>query len=282
MARRRTSVLDDLIGLTTKLPWWLGCLLAAIVYLSLHSIANINVRGPEGANQIGLYAGKQLYISLAMFGQYILPAVFCFGALLSFINRKKQQDRFQHIKSQSTPNSLFDMSWQQFEGLVTEFFRRRGYSVNQTGGNGPDGGIDIVLSKGNDKYLVQCKQWKAYKVGVQIVRELHGVMAASGAAGGFVVTAGEFTADAKEFAKGLNINLLNGAQLHRMIRDGEKPNPSVENKEYPESKPSPPNCPKCGEAMILRIAKKGAHAGQKFWGCSQFPKCRGTISITDF
>lgn len=282
MARRRTSILDDLIELTSKLPWWLGCLLAVIAYLSLHSIANIHLRAPEGANQIGLYAGKQLYITLARFGQYILPAIFCFGALLSSINRKKQQKRFQNVKSQSNPNALFDMTWQQFEGLVTEFFRRKGYSVNQTGGNGPDGGIDIILSKGNDKYLVQCKQWKAYKVGVQIVRELHGVMAASGAAGGFVVTAGEFTADAKKFAKGLNINLLNGSQLHRMIRDVDTPNPSVLNKEHPESKLSPPNCPKCGEAMILRTAKKGTQAGQKFWGCSQFPKCRGTISNTDF
>ena len=281
MARRRTSIIDDLIELTIKLPWWLGCLLAAVAYLSLHSIASINLSAPEGVNQVGLYAGKQLYITLAMFGQYILPAVFWFGALISFINRKKQQKHFQNVKSHPTPNALLDMTWQQFEGLVTEFFRRKGYSVNHTVGHGPDGGIDIVLSKGKDKYLVQCKQWKAYKVGVQIVRELHGVMAASGAAGGFVVTAGEFTADAKEFAKGLNINLLNGTQLHRMIRDVEKPNPSVENKEHPESKLSPPNCPKCGEAMILRTAKKGTHTGQKFWGCSQFPKCRGTISIAD-
>lgn len=39
-----------------------------------------------------------------------------------------------------------------------------------------------------------------------------------------------------------------------------------------------PNCPKCSAPMVERMAKKGARAGQSFWGCSQFPKCRGTIS----
>lgn len=33
-------------------------------------------------------------------------------------------------------------------------------------------------------------------------------------------------------------------------------------------------CPKCGSAMLLRTAKRGAHAGNQFWGCSAFPKCR--------
>ena len=33
-------------------------------------------------------------------------------------------------------------------------------------------------------------------------------------------------------------------------------------------------CPRCGAALILRIAKKGEHAGKQFYGCSAFPKCR--------
>ncbi len=38
-----------------------------------------------------------------------------------------------------------------------------------------------------------------------------------------------------------------------------------------------PTCPKCGGAMVLRTAKSGENAGQKFWGCSNFPKCRGVM-----
>lgn len=33
-------------------------------------------------------------------------------------------------------------------------------------------------------------------------------------------------------------------------------------------------CPKCGQALVLRTAKKGENAGKSFYGCSSFPKCR--------
>lgn len=43
----------------------------------------------------------------------------------------------------------------------------------------------------------------------------------------------------------------------------------------PSSAPGQPRCPKCGSMMILRTAKTGAKAGSHFWGCSNFPTCRG-------
>jgi hypothetical protein len=37
-----------------------------------------------------------------------------------------------------------------------------------------------------------------------------------------------------------------------------------------------PPCPKCGEPMLLRTVKKaGPHYGNQFWGCPNFPRCRG-------
>lgn len=36
-----------------------------------------------------------------------------------------------------------------------------------------------------------------------------------------------------------------------------------------------PVCPKCGSAMVRRTAKQGSNAGHSFWGCSQYPACRG-------
>ena len=33
-------------------------------------------------------------------------------------------------------------------------------------------------------------------------------------------------------------------------------------------------CPKCGGQLVLRTAKKGENAGNQFYGCSNFPKCR--------
>nr|WP_307761660.1 restriction endonuclease [uncultured Pseudomonas sp.] len=46
-----------------------------------------------------------------------------------------------------------------------------------------------------------------------MIREFFGVMAAEGAAGGFVVTSGRYTAEAKDFANGWNIQLVDGVLL---------------------------------------------------------------------
>lgn len=39
-------------------------------------------------------------------------------------------------------------------------------------------------------------------------------------------------------------------------------------------------CPNCGSEMVLRESKKGANTGNKFWGCSSFPKCRKIVNMT--
>lgn len=158
-------------------------------------------------------------------------------------------------------------------------------------GAGPDGGIDLVLRKGGEKYLVQCKQWRAFKVGVPVVRELYGVMAAKGAAGGFVVTSGRFTKEAEDFASGRNVKLLDGPMLHRLLRQAKTDGAgSVADASRPQPRPQPapqtartettpaqvPSCPRCAKAMVRRTAKKGANAGADFWGCSDYPRCRGT------
>jgi restriction system protein len=80
------------------------------------------------------------------------------------------------------------ISWQEFEQLVGEGFRQRGFEVGERGGASPDGGVDLELTKAGKRYLVQCKQWRSRQVGVKAVRELCGVMATERAQGGYVVT----------------------------------------------------------------------------------------------
>ena len=40
-----------------------------------------------------------------------------------------------------------------------------------------------------------------------------------------------------------------------------------------------PACPDCSSEMILRTAKRGSNAGNQFWGCSNFPRCKGIVNI---
>ena len=45
------------------------------------------------------------------------------------------------------------------------------------------------------------------------------------------------------------------------------------------SPPDVPVCPQCGKAMVQRKARIGPHAGQPFWGCTDYPRCRGTRDL---
>jgi restriction system protein len=174
------------------------------------------------------------------------------------------------------------MSWQQFEMLVGEAFRRRGFTVVEQGGGGADGGVDLVVSNGSERFLVQCKQWRAYKVGVTVVRELYGVMAAKGAVGGYVVTSGVFTQEARDFAQGLNIELIDGGALPVFLRanpQGAQVSAASRGAAAPAAPISAAACPKCGAEMVRRVARRGASAGKAFWGCTNYPACNGTREI---
>lgn len=44
---------------------------------------------------------------------------------------------------------------------------------------------------------------------------------------------------------------------------------------------SPLRCPKCGGTLVLHTAKRGDRIGKKFYGCSNFPKCRYVQNIEE-
>lgn len=37
-------------------------------------------------------------------------------------------------------------------------------------------------------------------------------------------------------------------------------------------------CPRCGSSMSLRTARRGRYSGRKFWGCDNYPRCKGIIN----
>ena len=70
---------------------------------------------------------------------------------------------------------------------------------------------------------------------------------------------------------------LNSA-LHPYLNPGETAAPSQPVIKEAQSTYSP-LCPKCGVEMVLRTAKSGANQGGKFWGCPNYPKCRGIRNV---
>lgn len=274
MSRRKQTLFESLIGLASRLPWWGGMLLALVAYLGLHSFVAREMTAVAQPGNIGDSAVQARYGGLAGVGQYLLPLLFLGGAALSAYGRYAQRALHKRVAAQPDHTVLNEMSWQKFEILVGEAFRRRGYSVTETGGDRVDGSADLALKKGGELFLVQCKQWRAIRVGVNIVRELYGMMAARNAAGGFVVTSGVFTDEAHAFAKGKNIELMDGKALHALIR-GVSVTPRFFRDPLSITTSGAPFCPECQSRMVKRQAKRGAHAGQVFWKCIRHPDCRG-------
>lgn len=288
--KRRTSPLEDLMDIASTLPYWVSLIIAVISYLVLHHYASQTI-APE--IQSGSYVPQNM--TRIMFQpflaalQYLVPFVFCTGAAISAFKAFKGRRLVEQyvsteigqkatIASQKSVKPTDTMSWQQFELLVGQAFRILGYRVIDGGEVGADGGVDVYLKKDGETFFVQCKHWKTKSVGVSVVRELYGVIAAAGVKGGFVVTSGYFTAEGIEFSKGKKLGLIDGVKLKKMILAAKKASPeSVP--EQSETISVAPTCPSCASSMVKRKARKGANAGNEFWGCSRYPKCKGIVSI---
>jgi restriction system protein len=278
MAQRRDSSMGEAIfRLLAYLPWWVCVAAAVLSYLGLHGFTTETI-APFTLDGAVAFAAKTFLKSTAAYLQYIVPFICLLAAATSALTKSKRQALVQSVTANPTIAALNGMSWQEFEMLVGHSFRQKGYKVLELGGGGADGGVDLVLLKGKERFLVQCKQWKAFKVGVDVVRELYGVMTAQGSAGGFVVTSGQFTKDAHEFATGRNLTRMNGAALAHMLGQARTGLP-IRPVATPNQGSQAPNCPRCGGAMIKRQARQGASVGSAFWGCANFPRCRGTVPI---
>lgn len=275
------------MDLVAMLPWWIGVLLALTSYLLLHAYAEQPVEAVTPSAALGATLVQTLWKTMASAGQYLLPLVCLAGAGISAWRRWERKSLLSAVQQSQASDALHGMSWKRFEMLVGEGFRLQGYHVVETGGGGADGGVDLILSRpgqnGGEKFLVQCKQWRALKVGVGVVRELYGLMAAQGAAGGFVVTSGRFTEEAMSFASGRNLTLLDGPQLHGLLQQakGGVNHFATQRTQAPAARrtqaaPEAANCPLCAKPMARRLAQRGATAGHEFWGCTDYPKCRGT------
>lgn len=145
-----------------------------------------------------------------------------FGAFLSLISWKNSKVRKNLLARQRCLDDIRALTWQEFELLVGEFYRCQGYSVMETGQGGADGGIDLVLMRGTEKIIVQCKQWKSSSIGAPVIREMFGLMHHHSARSVKIVCCGRFTKDAWAFSRGKPIDLVGGDKLLAMMLRARK------------------------------------------------------------
>ena len=113
---------------------------------------------------------------------------------------------------------LHALSPSDFEAYVAErLFARRGYQANNTRDT-KDGGVDVLVT---DRYgqtaVVQCKRYRG-TVGAAVVRDLYGTMHHTGATFAYLVTTGAISDDARRWASGKPIELIDGPQLVELTK----------------------------------------------------------------
>jgi restriction system protein len=270
VGKRNESGLD----IVAALPWPVGAILGVIAFFGIrYGIGAYLSAAPTGMfRQIGPAVSK----AIAPFS-WIALIVCWLAAGVSFI---KAQRRKKLLETQIGLDSIAALDWRDFERLVGEAFRRRGYRVEETGLSGADGGIDLILRKDGRTELVQCKQWRSRQVKASVVREMWGLVVHHKANGVKIVCVGDFTRDAKEFAEGKAIELITGERLLEVIREVQSapvmlPDANIHPIQGAPSTQSP-SCPTCGGSMLRRINRA---TKTTFWGCTGFPKCRGTVEL---
>lgn len=201
------------------------------------------------------------------------------------------------------------LSPQRFEDEIASMFERLGYKVKQTPYTN-DLGRDAILEKDGKTFLLECKRYgETNRTGRPDLQKFHSAIISDKAVGGFFVTTGTFTAAAKEHATKIGITLVEGAELQRYLIKTKQPSADAEQYwsictscgarvAHSIRSPKPvacanghlvnpvlsmddllghgpagaaPLCSRCGKPMRLINGKKG-----RFWGCSQYPRCRSS------
>ena len=198
------------------------------------------------------------------------------------------------IRSQQTAGKslaeLQALSPDVFEDWTAARFRDLGYSVKTTGMGG-DHGVDLILEKGGQTAVVQCKNYKAWPVGEPVLRDLYGAMHDHRADRAYLVTSGRLTQAATKWVQGKPIEVWDGdrlvklsAELATKTKRPKEKSPltalAVEGAPTAVAAENPGvsvatgvACPDCGSTLVQR---RNRRTGEAFWGCSAYPQCRYT------
>lgn len=193
----------------------------------------------------------------------------CRRSLLSRIRVGRQSKAIASPAIQDRSTTYVACHGRTSSGWSPRRFRRSGYRADLTA-RGADGGVDIILTRGGSKTLVQCKQ-NTSRLGPGVVRELAGVMASEDVTDGIVVACGGVGDEGQVFAKRNGIRILDGSALVGLLVEKEAW------KELPRRTATTTaalSCPRCHSTMVRRSSRHGL-----FWGCSRFPNCRGTRAL---
>ena len=180
---------QSLFQILSRQPWWLTLLMAVLIF---------------GITQL-------IYPPIAPF--VALP----FAAVAGYL-------AWQQLRAGPPGNveerlaALRAMPWENFSLVVSESYRRQGYTVEES----RNSAFDFRLTRRGQVTLVQCRRWKVNQVGDAPVRDLLAALEKQDAFNCVCISAGEFSRNAREYAMGKPVTLVSGAALAELVGTIEK------------------------------------------------------------
>jgi restriction system protein len=196
----------NVIEFLAQIPWWVSVSLSAVVYIALKFLVPYVEAQSTLVNEVHV-AFDPVFAPLVALA-FLSPVTF---SLLKF-NRKK---RLQDLKTEI--QAIQELSWLEFKILVAEAYKRIGYMVLENSAFASDPSVDLVVRKGANLYLVQCRYWQNRKLGKREIKNLYSLMLDKHASGVFLLTTGVFTNEARYYAASRPVNLVDGIDLVELL-----------------------------------------------------------------
>jgi len=179
MAQSRT-----LFSILLEQPWWIS----ALAGVALAGIAQLVF--PPVAPWVAL--------------PFVVIALYVGYRQLRTVSPGQVQQRLQALR---------DMSWEPFNSVITEAYRRAGYGVEPA----QHAAFDFKLTQQGRITLLQCRRWKVKQLGVGPLEDLARVVASTDAYNGICVAAGDVSPKAREFVAGKPLTLVMGIELAALV-----------------------------------------------------------------
>lgn len=125
----------------------------------------------------------------------------------------KKCDAFSYGQNLEKLTQYYAETPTEFEGLCADLFSRMGYTAKLTPPTN-DGGYDILLQKGEEKTIVECKCYSPqHKIGRPAIQKLVGANMVVLAEKMIFITTSDFSTAATSYADSIGLVLINGCKL---------------------------------------------------------------------
>jgi len=235
----------------------------------------------KGADTSGIQGDDAIFLSMyILFGKfsYLYSGLFFLISIVSLIWRSIRKKKASPVKGRKSSSDLQGVAWKEFRDYIICLFEKLGYSLDGDDGLN-DKRADLKLKNNTGTSLVCCKKYYVRKIPVSMVFEFYTSMINEPSIEqGYFITTGIFTQEAKKFAEGKPLVLIDGERLMDFVRIVESIGATEERLSIQSNlNKTDHTCPMCGAHMLLRTVKSGSNTLTQFWGCSAYPACKGPL-----